>query len=300
MNKAKRITALLLTLFVLIGALTGCSAANKESAAADLTPISAGGNIVATSVAIEEILDKMEVDHVVGIPHTDAFQTPERYQNAKEIGSPMSPNTEIVKSLNPEIVLSPKSLEGQLKDGYDNVNLRSYFVDLESVDGMYASITELGKLLGKEAEAAKLNEDYTAYKKTLTASHSSDTKPKVLILMGLPGSFVAATESSYVGSLVKLAGGENVYGDGNGTDFLEINTEDMLQTDPDIILRTSHAMPEKVQAMFAKEFKTNDIWKHFRAVQNDKVYDLEYDKFGMSARFNYPEAVSELEGLLYA
>ena len=29
--------------------------------------------------------------------------------------------------------------------------------------------------------------------------------------MGLPGSYVVATDKSYVGSLVELAGGDNVY-----------------------------------------------------------------------------------------
>ena len=38
---------------------------------------------------------------------------------------------------------------------------------------------------------------------------------KFTILMGLPGSYIIATENSYVGSLVELAGGENVYA---GTD----------------------------------------------------------------------------------
>lgn len=117
--------------------------------------------------------------------------------------------------------------------------------------------------------------------------------------MGLPGSYVVATESSYVGNLVKLAGGTNVYGDGDGQDFVNVNTEDMLAKEPDIILRTSHAMPEQVAAMFAEEFETNDIWKHFEAVQNGKVYDLDNEKCGMSATFRYKEAVEEIRGFLY-
>lgn len=55
--------------------------------------------------------------------------------------------------------------------------------------------------------------------------------------MGLPGSYIVATDNSYVGSLVKLAGGTNVYGDGGGEEFLTANTEDMQTKDPDIILR---------------------------------------------------------------
>ena len=80
---------------------------------------------------------------------------------------------------------------------------------------------------------------------------------------------------------------------------MNINPEDMVTKQPHIILRTSHAMPEEVHAMFEKEFKENDIWKHFKAVQEDKVYDLDNNKFGMSATFNYKEALEDLQKILY-
>ena len=44
----------------------------------------------------------------------------------------------------------------------------------------------------------------------ITKKIENKKKPKVLILMGLPGSYMAASEKSYVGNLVKLAGGENI------------------------------------------------------------------------------------------
>lgn len=47
--------------------------------------------------------------------------------------------------------------------------------------------------------------------------------------------------------------------------------------------------------MFNEDFETNDIWKHFDAVKNKRVYDLTYEYFGMSANFKYKKALSELE-----
>lgn len=122
--------------------------------------------------------------------------------------------------------------------------------------------------------------------------------PQVLILMGLPGSYIIATENSYVGSLVELAGGENVYG-GTDQEFLTVNTEDMKTKEPDVILRAAHALPDQVVEMFKEDFDTNDIWKHFQAVQEGRVYDLTYEYFGMSANFNYPQALEELQPMLY-
>lgn len=255
--------------------------------------------IVATSVATCEILDALEIDSVVGVPQTDSYTIPERYEEATSIGSPMAPDMEIVASLSPTIILTPNSLQGELESQYDNIGVESYFLDLKSTEGMYASILELGEYFGKEEKAQELYQEYVDFQEEYAASHKEDEVPTVLILMGLPGSYVVATESSYVGSLVKLAGGVNVYGDGDGSDFLNINPEDMLEKDPDIILRTSHAMPEQVMAMFAEEFETNEMWQHFTAVAEGKVYDLDNEKFGMSANFLYQDAVEELEPLLF-
>ena len=106
------------------------------------------------------------------------------------------------------------------------------------------------------------------------------------------------TITSYVGSLVELAGGENVYSD-TDQEFLTVNTEDMKTKEPDIILRAAHALPDQVVEMFNKDFAENDIWQHFDAVKNGRVYDLTYEYFGMSATFKYPQALEELQPILY-
>jgi iron (Fe) ABC superfamily ATP binding cassette transporter, binding protein len=117
-------------------------------------------------------------------------------------------------------------------------------------------------------------------------------------LMGLPGSFVVATNNSYVGNLTELAGGENVIHDDN-EEFLPVNTEELVKLNPDIILRTSHTMSEEVMEEFDEEFKTNDIWKHFDAVKNNKVYNLDNNYFGMTATMGYKEGLKKLDEIFY-
>ena len=286
---------------ILVLSFSGCVNQHQSNKTDTDNTLPDGYRIAATSVATCEILNALgvESEHVVGIPHSDDYILPEAYKNAQSLGSPMSPDMEILKSLNADYVLTPNSLEGELKPKYDNIGAKSYFLNLKSVDGMYASIRELGDMLGKSEQAGKLCAEYESFKVELSEKNHSSDSPRVLILMGLPGSYVVATESSYAGNLVKLAGGVNVYGDGDGQDFLNVNTEDMLSKKPDIILRTSHAMPEQVAVMFAEEFKNNDIWKHFDAVKNGKVFDLDNEKCGMSATFRYKEAVEEICTFLY-
>ena len=185
-----------------------------------------------------------------------------------------------------------------LKPKYEAAGFRYAFLNLKNIQGMFKSIEELGELFHRENEADQLVQEFKQYYTKFQKEHEEQDNPTVLILMGLPGSYVAATENSYVGSLVELAGGINVY-DGTEEEFLNVNTEDMLEKDPDIILRTAHAMPDSVMEMFAEEFENNDIWKHFQAVKSGRVYDLPNDEFGMSANFKYQDALNTLEEILY-
>lgn len=155
---------------------------------------------------------------------------------------------------------------------------------------MYRSIQELGEIFDREEQAGTLVKEFQDFYEEYKKKNEGKDHPKVLILMGLPGSYIIATENSYVGSLVALAGGENVYTD-TDQEFLTVNTEDMKTKEPDIILRAAHALPDQVVEMFNEDFKTNDIWKHFDAVKNGRVYDLTYENFGMSATFRYPKAL---------
>lgn len=252
--------------------------------------------IVATSPAVVEICDKLDLD-LVGVPNT-SFGLPERYADVDQVGTAMAPDLELLMSLRPDYVLSPNSLQSDLQPKYASIMTASVFLNLRSVQGLYDSMAYLGEKFGRNDEAQALVSEYEEFIEEYRARNEGKQSPTVLILMGVPGSYVVATPNSYVGSLVELAGGTNVYADA-GEEFVNVNTEDMQARDPDIILRTAHALPDQVMAMFAEEFETNDIWKHFRAVEEGRVYDLPNGEFGMSAQFNYPEALEHLRPLLY-
>jgi len=51
--------------------------------------------------------------------------------------------------------------------------------------------------------------------------------------------------------------------------------------------------------MFDKEFKKNDIWKHFKAVQTNRVYDLQEELFGTTGNLAVSQALEALAKMLY-
>lgn len=288
MNRIKKILAILLASLLLTSCVSQKS--GKKANNGEL-------RIAATSMATVYIMEKLNVD-LVAVPNSEIDPMPERYKDVPKVGMAMTPDIEKLKKINPDYVFSPVSLISDLLPKYKAADLDYGFLNLNNTDGMYKSIEDLGKLLNRKKEAKELIDDYKKFIDDYKEKHKDKKAPRVLILMGLPGSYVVATENSYAGSLVKLAGAENVY-EGTNQQFITINTEDMLKKDPDIILRTAHALPDDVMEMFKKDFAENDIWKHFRAVKEGKVYDLDYKKFGMSAKFNYKEALNDLDKLFY-
>jgi len=280
-----------IALLALVLLLSGCVDQYPEGKGGPKV-VTGNERVVATSRAVAEIMARLNVD-VIGVPQTE-LEASDRFKGAANVGASMNPDMEIIRSLQPDWVFTPKTLETSLGPRFEAARIDVAFLNLRSIDHMYSAIAELGPLLMREAEAQKLLDEYEAFKAQYREEVSFDEPPRVLILMGLPGSYLVATENSYIGSLVAMTGAVNVYGD-ETQEFISANTEDMLSRKPDIILRAAHALPDDVLAMFDEEFRTNDIWKHFDAVQAGHVFDLPYTQFGMSANFDYPQALETLK-----
>ncbi len=274
--------------------LTGCVDQSGQGALkADADDL----KIVATSPAVADIMARLDID-LIGVPESTLSQIPPRYDDVTRIGLAMNPDIEVIKTMNPDYVVGPAALQSDLEPKLKAAGLKGVFINLESVEGLYKSVDELGELFGKQKEAQEMTDEFSSFYYEYSKVNKEKKSPTVLVLMGLPGSYVVATGKSYVGSLVRLAGGSNVY-ENEEKNFITVNTEELQSKDPDIIVRAAHAMPEDVVEMFHEEFKTNDIWKHFRAVQAGTVYDLPYGQFGMSAKFNFPEALKTLQPMIY-
>ncbi|KPV55283.1 heme ABC transporter substrate-binding protein [Paenibacillus sp. A3] len=289
---------------VLLLLVTGCSAkANTDGTAAanagagpEAAKTQPEHRIIATTVAAAEIMDALEVD-LVGIP-TSYKELPKRYASLPQVGNPMSPNMELVKSLDPTDVLSVTTLQYDLEPVFKNAGIEANFLDLTSLGKMNEAIKTLGGKYGRQKQAEAIVAQYDKKLAEINQRIAGKDSPSVLILLGVPGSYLVATENSYIGDLVKLAGGRNVI-QGEKVEYLASNTEYLQQANPDVILRAAHGMPEEVVKMFDKEFKKNDIWKHFDAVKNNRVYDLEERLFGTTGNLAAIEALDVVTNMLY-
>ena len=270
--------------------------ASGEQDAVEASAVQEEARIIATSNATLQICDRLGLD-LIAIPTTTG-EVPERYQGLPEIGTAMAPDAEAIALLEPTDVIGPDTLAESIEPTYQAAGVPYTFIDLQSVQGMYDSIAMLGEKYGVQEAADALIAEYASAMADFEAAIAGKDHPTVLVLMGLPGAYIECTPNSYVGSLVELAGASSVVQD-DYMNFVSWNTEELLALDPDYILLTAHGLPDLAMEMFAEEFATNDIWKHFRAVQEDHVYQLDYSLFGMSCTFDWPEALEVLREILY-
>ena len=286
--KKKIITLLSVTMLTF---MVGCS--SSESNESNVTNSNGEEVVVATSVAVTEILDKLGVE-VSGVP-TTSYELPESTKDATEVGSPMNPDLEIIKSLNPTCVVSVDTLGSDFEKQFTENNIPSMFVNLSTVDGLKETIVNLGEKFDKSEKAVEIIAELENKENELNLS-KKENKEDILILFGAPGSVMVSTDNSYVGNLVKIAGGNNIF-ESESSSFIQVNMEEIIKRNPDKILIMTHAVPEEAKKTVEEEF-AKATWQQLDAIKNNKVYYLENGYFGMSANLKVIEALDKLGAIL--
>lgn len=289
MNIKKKVIALLSV--TMLTFMVGCS--SSESNESNVTNSNGEEVVVATSVAVTEILDKLGVE-VSGVP-TTSYELPESTKDATKVGSPMNPDLEIIKSLNPTCVVSVDTLGSDFEKQFTENNIPSMFVNLSTVDGLKETIVNLGEKFDKSEKAAEIIAELENKENELNLS-KKENKEDILILFGAPGSVMVSTDNSYVGNLVKIAGGNNIF-ESESSSFIQVNMEEIIKRNPDKILIMTHAVPEEAKKAVEEEF-AKATWQQLDAIKNNKVYYLENGYFGMSANLKVIEALDKLGAIL--
>lgn len=284
-----------LSLICLLGfGVMGCSN-NSEESKESLKKENGEEIVVATSVAVTEILDELGVK-VSGVP-TSSYDLPESTKDAVKVGNPMNPDLEIIKSLNPDVVVSVDTLGEDYKKLFTDNNIPSEFIDLTTLEGLKTSISTLGERFNKKEKANEILNELKV-KEDEFVNLSKEEKKDVLLVFAAPGSMMIATSSSYIGNLVDKVGANNIVKD-DKKPFVSYSNEEIVKLNPDMILVMTHGMPEQAKKMAEEKFASDPAWSRIEAVKEGKVYYLENGYFGMSANLKVTESLDKLGEIIY-
>lgn len=277
--------------------LTGCqstSGKNQKEETTEKKP-----SVVAATVSGTQVLDKLDAN-VVGVP-TTKMTLPEKLKGLPEVGQAMSPDLEIVASLEPDVFVMDNMFKEKVEESMKKYDLDTFYFDTSTYTNFLTSIEKLGAKIGQDKEATKVINELKDVEKEAVKNKKGEA-PKVAIIFGGGENFMLATESSYLGDLVKTVGAKNIT---NNLDtsvkspYIQFSLEQILEQNPDYILRFAHGEIEQTKKAFDSAFDKNPAYKELDAVKNKKVIDLDPSIFNVSANLQVKEAIKTLGETFY-
>ncbi|MCI0372202.1 MAG: cobalamin-binding protein [candidate division NC10 bacterium] len=227
--------------------------------------------VVSLAPSLTEILFALGAgDLTVGV--TDFCDYPPAAAVKPKVGTVLAPNPEVILALEPDLVLA--TTDGNRQETVlllERLGLPTFVVHAEGLDGIYATIRAMGRLLGRPTRASALVEVMRS--RVAWVARQVRGRPRVRVLYVLwPDPLITAGRGSIIDDLVRLAGGENVAG-GIALRYPRLGLEEVLRVDPEVILLAGMGSrplrPESVRGW--------EGWQVLRAVQAGRVRSLDGD-----------------------
>lgn len=237
---------------------------------------------------------------VIGRPTTNGPPPLKDVTDIKEVGSTHGIDLEIITFLKPDVVLGNDPMN--LKDipSIENIGAQMILTRANSIEDIKQQVLLFGEMLQKE-ERSKEIIHIIDEKVTDIKANQQDEKKRVLLIYGAPGSNMIALPNSLSGNILELAGGINIASDYPKLDaypqYAQLNAEEIVKSNPQIILFMGHGNPDKVKDSFIKEMKQNAGWSKLDAVKNNRFEILPPDLFGTNPGTRVVEALDYLDEL---
>ena len=204
-------------------------------------------------------------DRVVG--DTDYCEYPPEAKLKPRVGPILNPNLEKIVALNPDLVLgSPEANRRETADRLERLGIPLYGVTAHTVDETLHSIEDLGRVLGREAEAGRLVISLRQRIEAVKKGVASRPRPKVLFVVWYRP-LTTAGPNTFITDVIQRAGGTSISKDLQG-EWPRLSLEEALRRDPDVILfpRAESFSPD------LDEFQQLPGWRDMRAVKDRQMF----------------------------
>jgi len=196
---------------------------------------------------------------------SDFTKYPKEALQKPSIGLPLNPSIETIVALHPDLVLGSGELNTLEFAGHlQRLGIPVFMVDPHGIEGIYASILNLGRALNRETDAdsvvAQLRKRVDAVKARVA------DKPKMRVFMAIwYDPVMTIGRRAFISELIEAAGGRSVTDD-ISQEWPEVSVETIVSRQPDALLL------ENGSKITVEELKARPGWEHLRAVQQGRVY----------------------------
>lgn len=188
-----------------------------------------------------------------------------------QLSHPNGPNLEVMAKLKPDLVIS----SDQWSAGFPalkSLGIKVAVADPTSAPaGVYKNVLKVGKLVGRQKQARKLNARIRSQIRSATGGISG-SRQKVLVVLGIGRTAMAFLGNSWGGQLIQLAGGQLVTGGASASGgFARISDEVVVAENPDRIIVVPHGTSQDLGQV--KDYiLDNEAWQTTNAWKNGDIF----------------------------
>jgi len=233
--------------------------------------ISANERIVALSPSVNEIIFALgKGDKIVG--NTTYCKYPKVSLKIQKVGGYFNPSLEKILALDPTIVIMQQN-NYKLNQKLQQLGIKTEVIKIDRLSNIKNSIVKIGTILDRKDEAKKIIERINKELQKLNAITASK---RILIVMGhntsLASGIFVAGQNLYFDDIINASGNINaMQSQRKGQPIL--NMENIIATNPDIVILLSHSMNEK--GLTKKEL--TDPWRELpiSAAKTNSIYIID-------------------------
>ncbi|ASJ04462.1 vitamin B12 transporter [Thermococcus barossii] len=173
---------------------------------------------------------------VVGVTDYDDF--PPAVKNITSVGGyGKYANLEVIASLQPDLILADSFSEDILSSLEKIAPV--IIVDPKNITDIYSAIELLGRVTNREEGAKSVVAEMKAKVSYVSSMVAGQPKVRTFFILSYYNGYWTAGAGTFVDDLIKLAGGENVFGDVSG--WGAASEEQIIARNPDVIIISPNA-----------------------------------------------------------
>ena len=224
--------------------------------------------IVFVPSALEIINGLDAMDRVIGVDSWSAENKEPLAEGLEGFGDFNSLNMEKIAAAAPDIIIG---LVGWAETDIQKLNdlgIKVYIVDANTVSEVYTEITNMGKILGLNDAASKMSSELKKQVDEITSkvpNIEQSQKPKVFYeVWNEP--LMSAGKNTFISELIEMSGGINIVAADGLEGWPEYSLEKLIQNNPDIMIAPISLAPDA--AAILSEVRFSKI----AAITNKRVY----------------------------
>lgn len=238
--------------------------------------------IVSTAPSITETLFALGLgSKVVGV--TTYCRYPPEATRITKIGTWMQPNTEVILTLKPDLVIVQKTAV-QSRGAFEKLGLNILEVRFDSIADIGQSIEAIGTATGAASRAHALHKSIDDQLSSIRNRIGRAAPTPVLFLVGrTPGSLeamIAAGPHTYINEAIEVAGGRNIFATA-AMSYAKISPEEIVVRNPHVIIDASHGADTSHMSEAERRAQIA-LWQRYKtleAVKTGRVYPVASEIF---------------------